>query len=58
MNVKTLRELLSDYDDEMSVIVINDDASSDVYGITDTDDNVVLLAHINSTNPTQPTWRK
>ena len=30
MLVKTLRELLSDYDDEMSVIVVNDDASSDV----------------------------
>ena len=47
MNVKHLRELLSDYDDNMKVIVINDDASSDVYGITDTDENVVILAHIN-----------
>lgn len=47
MLVKTLRELLSDYDDNMKVIVINDDASSDVYGITDTNENVVLLAHIN-----------
>lgn len=47
MLVKTLKELLSDYDDNMKVIVINDDTSSDVYGITDTDENVVILAHIN-----------
>lgn len=53
MKVKTLRELLSDYDDEMSVIVITDDASADVYGITDTDENVVLLAQINQKHESQ-----
>jgi hypothetical protein len=47
MLVKTLKELLSSYDDDMKVIVINDDTSSDVYGVTDTNENVVLLAHIN-----------
>ena len=46
MKVKTLRELLSDYDDDQSVIVITDVTAADVYGITDTDENVVLLTHI------------
>lgn len=46
MKVKTLRELLSDYDDDQNAIVITDDSAADVYGITDNDENVVLLAHI------------
>jgi hypothetical protein len=47
MKVKILRELLSDYDDDMNVIVITDDAAATIHGITDTNENVVLLAHIN-----------
>jgi hypothetical protein len=47
MNVKTLRELLSDYDDDMNVIIITDDAAATIHGITDTDENVIILSHIN-----------
>ena len=47
MKVKALRELLSDYDDDQSVIVITDDATATIHGITDTDENVVILAQIN-----------